>query len=69
MKNQKLLETIADIAYLAGQKGYYSGDSRADISKYIYWATQFEKEHLKTDWGNTDYIIAIENYTLEKINN
>ena len=38
MKNRKLYQTIADIAYLAGQKNIYSGDSRADISAFILWA-------------------------------
>jgi hypothetical protein len=65
--NRKLLETVADIAYIAGTKKYYSGDSRADINDFIYWATQFEKIHINTEWGNEDYIIAIENFTNEKL--
>ena len=30
----KLFEAIADIAFLAGQKGFFSGDSREDIRIY-----------------------------------
>lgn len=69
MKNEKLLETVADIAYQAGQLKYFSGDSRADVSEFIQWASQFEKENQKTDWGKNDYLLAIENFTSKKIAN
>jgi hypothetical protein len=32
MKKRKILETLADIAYIAGDMKYFSGDSRADIN-------------------------------------
>jgi hypothetical protein len=67
MKTQKLLEAIADIAYNAGQKGFYSGDSRADISEFIRWANDFEQLHKNTDWGQLDYILEIEKHTQAKI--
>ena len=44
MNNLKLLETVADISYIAGCKKYYSGNSRVDISEYIIWAKEFEKK-------------------------
>ena len=47
--NRKLLETVADIAYSAGEAGYFSGDSRADVNEFIHWAKIFEKEHKRTD--------------------
>jgi len=65
--NNKLLETIADIAYLAGTKGYYSGDSRADINDFIWWAKEFEKLHRHTDWNEKNYMLEIEAYVELKL--
>ena len=67
MKKRKILETLADIAYIAGDMKYFSGDSRADINCFIYWATEFEKMNRKTDWDEVDYILAIEAFTESKI--
>ena len=69
MKKHKLLETVADIAYIAGQQKFYSGNSRADISEFIYWAHEFEKKNLKTNWDESDYILTIEEFTNEKMRN
>jgi len=68
MKNQKLLETIADFAYISGRNDYFSGDSRADIQEIICWAKDFEKKNEKTNWNIADYISEIEQYTHNKIN-
>lgn len=62
MKNYKLYETIADISYIAGEKKYYSGDSRADVSTFIFLAQKFEKENKMTNWDEVDYIISIETF-------
>ena len=67
MNNLKLLETVADISYIAGCKKYYSGNSRVDISEYIIWAKEFEKNHRNTDWDNINYMLVIEKYAIEKI--
>jgi hypothetical protein len=67
MKNQKLFEAIADIAFIAGENGYFTGDSRADVFNFIYWANQFEQEHIKTNWDEIDYLLEIEKFTLDKI--
>ena len=67
MINTKTLETVADIAYIAGYHKYYSGDSRLDISQYIQWATEFEKIHLDTDWDVSDYMLLIEEFTERKM--
>ena len=67
MNNLKLLETIADISYIAGYEKHYSGNSRFDISEYIWWAKEFEQIHKKTDWDNEDYMLAIEQFATEKI--
>jgi len=67
MNNIKLIETIADISYIAGFKNHYSGNSRLDISEYILWAKEFEQIHKYTDWDNEDYILAVEQYAGEKI--
>ncbi|MFN8256585.1 MAG: hypothetical protein U0W24_12890 [Bacteroidales bacterium] len=68
MQNPKLFETIADIAYVAGCNKYYSGDSRSDIAKYIHWAREFEKIHRKTDWVQVDYMLEIEKFAENKLN-
>lgn len=65
MKNRKLLESIADIAYITGNKGYFTGDSRADISTIIYLAKQFEKINKVTDWNRNDYFLEIETFAKE----
>lgn len=65
--DKKLLETIADIAYSAGHKGYYSGNSREDILNFIWWAKEFESYHKDTDWNNNDYLLTIEAYIEAKL--
>ena len=67
MNDKKLLETVADISYIAGLKQHYSGNSRYDIAEFISWAKEFEKMHNGTDWDNEDYMLAIEQYANEKI--
>jgi len=67
MNDKKLLETVADISYIAGLKQHYSGNSRYDIAEFISWAKEFEKMHNGTDWDNEDYMLAIELYANEKI--
>lgn len=62
MRNEKLLETLADISYSAGFNRFYTGDSRSDVKLYIFWAKEFEKEHAHTDWNETDYIMAIDDF-------
>lgn len=64
----KLLETVSDISYYAGQKRYYSGNSREGIANFIWWAKEFEKIHRDTDWNKTDYMLTIEVFTIDKIN-
>ena len=63
----KLFEAIADIAFLAGQKGFFSGDSREDIAEFIRWAQEFETIHEDTNWDEVDYITAMEAFTLNKL--
>ena len=67
MRKIKALETIADIAYIAGYHKYYSGDSRLDASLFLAWANEFEKIHKKTDWEQADYISLIEEFAENKI--
>jgi hypothetical protein len=67
MNNLKLLQAVADISYIAGYEKHYSGNSRFDISEYIWWAKEFEQIHKKTDWDNEDYMLAIEQFATEKI--
>lgn len=65
--DNKLLETVADIAYYAGQIGYYSGNSREDILNFIFWAREFDKFHKDTNWDTSDYMLTIEKYTEDKL--
>ena len=67
MIDLKLVETVADISYIAGYKKHYSGNSRYDISEYIHWVKEFEQIHQNTDWSYEDYMLAIEMYADEKI--
>lgn len=63
--DDKILETIADIAYIFGSQGYFSGDSRADIQEIIHLAKKFEKQ--KHDWDKEDYINLINEYSNVKL--
>lgn len=67
IEDNRLLEALADIAYLAGQKGFFSGDSRNDIAEFIVWAKEFEEVHDETDWDEVDYMDTIEAFTLNKL--
>lgn len=67
MKNLKLLETLADIAYIAGYHQYYSGDSRMDMSGIIAWAHEFEAIHQNTDWDEENYMLTVEAFTKGKL--
>ena len=64
--DQKLLETVADIAYILGRNNYFSGDSRADVGEIIFYAEDFESKN--TDWSKEDYISKIESFATNKIN-
>ena len=67
IEDNKLFESIADIAFIAGQKGFCSGDSRADIDQFISWAKEFEAIHEETNWDETDYKDAVEVFALTKL--
>ncbi|MXN92699.1 hypothetical protein GR160_15830 [Flavobacterium sp. Sd200] len=67
IQDNRLFEALADIAYLAGQKGFFSGNSRNDIAEFIVWAKEFEAIHDETDWDEIDYIDTIEAFTLNKL--
>jgi hypothetical protein len=66
MMDEKLLETVADIAYHFGSQGYFSGDSRADINEIIYFAKEFEKQNHNLD--KEDYLSLINDYSISKLN-
>ena len=67
-KTYSLCEAVADIAYIAGNKKYYSGDSRADIRHFIELATEFEQLHKDTVWGQElDYITEITKFADSRI--
>ena len=67
MDNKRLLETVADISYIAGQTQYFSGDSRRDILEIIFWAKEFEEIHKNTNWDFEDYIMTINGFAINKL--
>lgn len=67
IEDNKLFESIADIAFIAGQKGFFSGDSRADIDQFISWAKEFEAMHDETNWDEVDYKDCVEAFALAKL--
>lgn len=68
MENRKMHETIVDISYIAGYRRYYSGDSRMDMSNFIFWAKEFEKKNQNEVWEERDYMLEIEAFANQKIN-
>lgn len=71
--HQRPLETVADIAFIAGAKRYHSGDSRQDVQDIITWAAEFEQWREVDAQGNEtyhgkDYLTAIEEFALNKMN-
>ena len=67
IQDVKLFEAIADIAYIAGQKGFTSGNSREDVAEFIRWGKEFEAFHEDTDWDEIDYVMAIGAFTENKL--
>jgi len=67
MNSNKILETVADIAYFAGVNKYYTGDLRADVSSFIFLAKRFEAINENTDWENNDYMLAIEYFVIKML--
>lgn len=66
------MESASEIAYIAGEFQYHSGDSRADISSFLQWAEEFEAirkvdEHGVETYGGQDYISAIWDFARAKI--
>ena len=67
MTNQKLLEAVSDISFIAGEKNFFSGNSREDVYTFIQWAKEFVKENSKTYWHEVDYIESITKFTENKL--
>lgn len=65
--SQRLLETVADIAYNAGADRICEGnDSQAVIESIIEWAREFEQKNVTNDWREDDYILAVNEFYREK---
>lgn len=65
-----LCEAVADIAYLAGELGYKTDDSREAISNFISWATEFEAKYKNVRWGiddSPDYLDTIIAFAEQKL--
>lgn len=62
-------ETIADIAYEAGMRGFRpTNNSRDTIGTIIGWADEFSRLHKETDWGDKEYLDEIEKFMEIKMN-
>ena len=58
-----LFEAIADIASIAGEQHFNSGNRN-----FIIWGKEFEKANQETRWGeDKDYIDTITEYTETKL--
>jgi hypothetical protein len=69
-KTYSLCEAVADIAFIAGEKKYYNGNSRQDIEDIIHWAIEFEEMYKNIEWGvesSPDYIETITSFAETKI--
>lgn len=71
-EKDRLHESIAEIAYIAGQSGYSTEDSRTAIHNFVAWANEFERHRTEDADGNElyfgkDYMSAVEEFTLKKI--
>lgn len=62
-------ETIADIAFEAGARGFRpTGNSRDTISTIIAWADEFSRQNQDTDWIDKEYLDEIYDFTQQKLN-
>ena len=68
MNNIKLLETVADISFIAGENKFFTGNSREDVSNFILWAIEFQNKNSKTNWNEADYILSIDEFAKQKMN-
>jgi hypothetical protein len=67
---RRLLEAVADIAFIAGANHYHSGDSRQDTDLFIKGAFEFEKkrkvdEKRNETYDGEDYMTAIERFAYD----
>ena len=65
-----LCEAVADIAFIAGEEKYYSGNERQDKADFIEWAKEFEKINEGVQWGideGKEYIDAISDFAALKL--
>lgn len=60
---ERLLETVADLAYNAGADNLYEDmDSRTVLSGIVHGAYDFERVHAGTDWDEEDYLLAVDEF-------
>lgn len=65
---QRLCETLARIAFIAGKNDYYGGDGAKDISDFIEWAEEFHRTNDPKYNDNLGaYSMAVYEFTIDKI--
>ena len=65
-REYSICEAVADIAYIAGQHGYYGGNSRTDVDDIIKWAIEFDDKNSGRVWDG-EYMEEIEAFAVEKM--
>lgn len=67
--DERLLETIVDIAFNAGWRRPEDVDSRDLVWKIVDWAREFEKKYKNVVWneGDMDYLVMIDRFANEKL--
>lgn len=67
-RDATVLEALADIAYIAGENRFYSGDSRQDVQTIIDIAFAFELKYAGTEWGEKlDYIETVTQFAYDEL--
>lgn len=59
---------VAEIAYIAGQNDYFTGNHEKDISTYIQVAMEFKSKYSDSEWvSRYEYITTLLKFAREKL--
>lgn len=63
------LDALADIAMYAGRRNIEFKDSKERSITLRAWAQEFVDKYADADWEKMDYIILVDEFAVEKVNN
>lgn len=63
------LDALADIAMYAGRRNIEFKDSKERSITLRAWAQEFVDKYADADWEKMDYIILVNEFAVEKVNN